>query len=121
MYTIYKALHTRKDSLPLFLHGDYLPMEAGNKDKHICAFARNTSDKWAVSVVPLFLTSMTVTGVLPYGQDIWEEDVLYFPKTAPADWENVFTGEHVTLSREEKTLPLSRIFNSFPVALLRNR
>ena len=121
MYTIYKALHTRKDSLPLFLHGDYLPMEAGNKDKHICAFARNTSDKWAVSVVPLFLTSMTVTGVLPYGQDIWEEDVLYFPKTAPADWENVFTGEHVTLSREEKTLPLAQVFNSFPVALLRNR
>jgi (1->4)-alpha-D-glucan 1-alpha-D-glucosylmutase len=122
MYTIYKALHTRKDSLPLFLHGDYLPMEAeGNKNEHICAFARSTSDKWAVSVVPLFLTSMTTIGILPCGQDVWEEDVLYFPKTAPVDWENVFTGEHITLSREEKTLPLSHVFSSFPVALLRNR
>ena len=122
MYTICKALHTRKNFLSLFLHGDYLPMESrGNNDKHICAFARNSLDKWIVSVVPLFLTNLTVTGILPCGQDIWEEDLLYFPKTAPVDWENVFTGERTTLSRNEKTLPLSRVLGSFPVALLKNR
>lgn len=121
MYTVYKALHTRKNSLSLVLHGDYLPMEAGgNKNEHVCAFARKTSDNWTVSVVPLLLTSLTVTGILPYGQDVWGEDVLYFPKTAPVDWENVFTGEQITLCQKEKTLPLSHVFSLFPVALLRN-
>jgi (1->4)-alpha-D-glucan 1-alpha-D-glucosylmutase len=122
IYTIYKALHTRKNSLSLFLRGNYIPMKAGgNKDEHICAFTRQTPEISVVIVVPLFLTGLTVPGKLPCGQDIWEEDVLYFPKTAPSGWENVFTGESIRVSTREKSIPLSQIFNSFPVALLQSR
>ena len=90
-------------------------------NSHVCAFARNTADMWAVTVVPLFLTELTGTGRLPHSREVWGEDTLYLPGTAPAGWENVFTGEHLTTSPEDNTIPLSQMFGSFPVVLLVNR
>lgn len=58
--------------------------------------------------------------------ELWEDTALLLPEQAPDRWRNIFTDEEITAARSvpeaapagRKTLPLARLFASFPAALL---
>jgi len=121
LYVTYKALNVRRASRDLFEYGDYIPLQVhGEKQEHICAFARIRRGNWTLTVVPRLLTGLIGVGDLPFGQRVWKDDKLLLPNEAPECWFNVFTEEKVRVLDEEKQLSLSDIFTVFPVALLKS-
>ncbi len=123
MYLIYKALNFRRDSLELFLEGEYIPLYATPDEReHVISFARRLGDKVAVSVAPRFLTNLVSPFQMPLGVDVWGEGLLILPDDFPKEYLNVLTGEKVsaiTLEDGRIGILLAEIFKSFPVALLR--
>jgi (1->4)-alpha-D-glucan 1-alpha-D-glucosylmutase len=119
LYVIHKALSTRKAYQDLFLEGDYIPLQVqGERQEHVCAFARRRGRSWALVAVPRLVTSLVSVGELPLGQQVWCDDSLALPEGAPGRWADVFTGEILQASPKAKVLPLSRIFSLFTVSLL---
>jgi maltooligosyltrehalose synthase len=99
MFVIWKLLEMRAR----FSDGSYEPIDAG---PNVCAFARGDD---VMVAVPRLLTSLVKPGVFPLG-DVWSAAAL----RGGGRWKNVFTGAVL----EGDTLPLSRIFEQFPVAVL---
>jgi (1->4)-alpha-D-glucan 1-alpha-D-glucosylmutase len=119
LYVTYKALGARTLEQDMFLRGDYIPLQIrGQRQEHICAFARCHGKKWALIVVPRLLTKLVRVGMLPLGRRVWDGDVLLLPESAPERWLHVFTQETLRVLPARKELPLSSIFRRFPVALL---
>ena len=124
LFVTYKALNFRKDQAPLFLQGDYIPLEVrGQYSKNVVAFVRRLEDSWAVVVVPRFYTGILTAGKLSFDPQVWKKHVLSLPKEAPGDWLNLFTGERIAspLRQRSRSLPLDRLLVNFPVALLQGR
>ena len=121
LYVAYKALNVRRASRDLFEYGDYIPLQVhGEKQEHICAFARIRRENWTLTVVPRLLTKLIGVGDLPCGQRVWKDNKLLLPNDAPECWLNVFTEENVRVLDEKKQLALADIFTMFPVALLKS-
>jgi len=119
LYVTYKALGARQAHQDLFLRGDYIPLQIqGERQEHVCTFARRQGKRWGLIVVPRLLTKLVRVGTLPLGQRVWGDDVLLLPEGAPQRWLQVFTGETLELFPAVKEAPLSSIFRTFPVALL---
>jgi (1->4)-alpha-D-glucan 1-alpha-D-glucosylmutase len=119
LYLTYKALNVRKSHRDLFLGGDYIPLQiGGQRQEHICALGRRKAELWALVVIPRLLTKLSPMGTLPVGRQVWRDDFLILPADAPQRWLNVLTGETIKFSKATETLPLSRVFGIFPVALL---
>jgi (1->4)-alpha-D-glucan 1-alpha-D-glucosylmutase len=124
LYITYRALNFRQAQAPLFLQGDYIPLEAkGAHGKHVVAFARRLEDSWAVVAVPRLVTGILPAGEHSFAPKVWEKHVLSLPREAPVDWVNLFTGEKITspLRQRSRSLPLDRLLVNFPVALLQGR
>jgi len=121
LYATHKALDARRVDRDVFRDGSYVPLHVeGKRQEHVCAFARNMGEKWAVTVVPVFLTKLVEVGGLPCGQKVWGDDIILLPGDAPGYWLNVFTGERLRVFGKQKGLYISEIFNIFPVALLKS-
>ncbi len=119
LYVTYKALGVRKACRELFLEGDYIPLQIqGQRQEHVCAFARRNGEEWALIVVPRHLTKLVRVRRLPLGRRVWEDDLLLLTEGIPKRWLHVFTGESVSVSKATKGVPLSIVFRRFPVALL---
>ncbi len=121
LYIMYQALKFRKSFLDLFLHGDYLPLAAkGGRDENILAFARKQENNWVLAVAARFFTQIANFGQLPIGQEVWWENVLMMPPEAPIAWVDILTGKnHISdKSKPSTSLPLQKIFQHLPVALL---
>ncbi len=124
LFVTSKALEFRTTQSNLFLEGDYLPLYAsGGRKEHISAFARRHERSWVVVVAPRLLTMLVAPGTLPLGQHAWGTGRLVLPSEAPRVWKSVFTGETVNAMAASRTkyLPLYRIFQRLPVALLEGR
>ncbi len=121
LYLTYKALNARKAHSELFQNGEYIPLQiVGHKQEQACAFARRRQTKWALVVTPRLFTKLVRSGVTPVGQEVWGEDLLLLPDSAPKSWLNIFTSEKLKVSGTIKGLKLSDILCRFPVALLIN-
>lgn len=147
LFVTYLTLHYRRDHPALFLEGAYLPCEGrGSKKDHICAFARKSGEQFVLIVVPrLFIRLLQPTTAeiisrvprmiattffsgfsqtpeeLPIGDGVWGDSTVVLPDgRADQRYCNVLTGEAVAALKHdgEVVLPLSRVFASFPVALL---
>jgi (1->4)-alpha-D-glucan 1-alpha-D-glucosylmutase len=119
LYTTHQALKLRRERQDLFSEGEYLPLEVnGPREGHICAFARKLGDAWALTVVPRMLTGLVRLGRLPLGPKVWGEDTLVLPGNAPHNWMNILTDSTVQAAGEPPGLPLSSVFDQFPLALL---
>jgi len=121
LYLTYKALNFRRQHQELFAQGDYLPVSAvGLRQEHVVAFARRRGEVWALTVVPRLLAKLVNKNRPPLGARIWGDTTLTLRQEAPLIWHNVLTGEILETSRQGtlNTLFLSRVFASFPVALL---
>ena len=119
LYTTHKALALRRERQELFSEGDYVPLEVNDqREGHVCAYARKLGDAWALTVVPRMLTGLVPLGRFPLGPKAWREDTLLLPRGAPSNWVNVFTGSSIHVACGPPRLPLSSVFDQFPLALL---
>ncbi len=122
LYLTRMALHFRRLHRDLFLSGSYLPISvSGGRKEHVLSFARERNGFWTVAAVPRLMTRLPASGVFPLGRDTWgTQGGLLLPAEAPARWSNVLTGETIDASAADgmNLLPLFRVFQMFPVALL---
>ncbi len=121
LYLTYKALNLRKSCPDVFEAGRYVPLKvAGQRQEHVCAFARLKGESWVLAAVPRFFTKLCLPGEFPLEQRTWGDDRLLLPEGAPLRWLNAFSGEKLMLPQTGKEIPVSDIFRIFPVALLKN-
>jgi len=119
LYVTYKALNRRQYHRAVFLEGEYIPLQVrGQKQEHVCAFARRLGETWVVIAVPRLLTGLIDRFTPPLGRGVWGDDSLLFPEGAPERWHHLFTGETITVSSAKKSAPLWQVFETFPVAWL---
>jgi (1->4)-alpha-D-glucan 1-alpha-D-glucosylmutase len=123
LHVTHRALHCRRAHPGLFTTGDYLPAEAlGSRRDHVVAFVRRLPNRAAVVAVPRLLTHLIAgPGDVPLGPAVWQDTTLPLPAAGLSRrWQNVFTG--AVLAADERqgqlVLPLARLFQHFPVALL---
>ncbi|MCC9166291.1 malto-oligosyltrehalose synthase [Pontibacter harenae] len=115
-YTLCMALNARKQLQDLFNHGDYQPLTVTGKHKaNIMAFARQHEGQWCLVVVPRLIVRLVPEQGLPLGEEVWEDTAIALPENAPTDWQQVYGG--TTLSADN-SLPVSKVLETFPVALL---
>ena len=121
LHVISRSLNFRAANADLFLHGDYIPLEArGENRDNLCIFARRTKDNWALVAVPRLFTQLVSPGQPPIGEDLWGNGAMVLPRKAPKQWRNVLTGEEIAAasSRGSSVLHLREVFKHFPVAML---
>jgi (1->4)-alpha-D-glucan 1-alpha-D-glucosylmutase len=122
LYITYKALNFRRGHRDLFEQGAYQPLTvSGAKEDHVLAFARHLGNCWALVAVPRLVVNLSPSAKPPLGKRIWKETVLHLPEGAPNGWQNVFTGEALTVpdnNTTERGLLAHEVFRRLPVALL---
>jgi (1->4)-alpha-D-glucan 1-alpha-D-glucosylmutase len=123
IYTITAGLEYRRQHAELFQQGEYLPLECGGSKKHhACAFARMHQHQAVVAVVPrLVATLMPDSKHPPVGAAAWEDTWITAPPSPTiGEFRHVLTGEMITAEswNGRRVLPLARVFNHAPVALL---
>ena len=98
MFITWKLLQVRER-----ISGDYQPLDGG---RNVCAFLRGGS---VLVAVPRLVSTLTKPGFFPLA-DVWGSAAL----PVAGRWKNVFTSDEI----EGAALPLSRVFERFPVAVL---
>jgi (1->4)-alpha-D-glucan 1-alpha-D-glucosylmutase len=115
-----KLLGYRTGNQELFSSGSYAALQAeGKRAQNVFSFARFSVDQWCIVAVPRFATQLSVTTRPPIGIRAWLDSALVLPDGAPLRWKNVLTGER--LSSRNGQLPMFRVLEHFPVALLSSR
>jgi len=119
MFVTSKALHFRRANREVFLHGDYVPLEAaGRLAGHIVAFARSAGGRTAVTVAPRLLSSVAPHGEPPVA-GVWEGTYVLLPSGGAA-FRDVFTSGTVEVSDYEgkPALHVADALRDLPVSLL---
>ncbi|HWC18689.1 MAG TPA: malto-oligosyltrehalose synthase, partial [Terriglobales bacterium] len=123
MWITMRALEFRRAHPELFQEGTYVPLEASQLNQHICAFARIHQEKGrtqaAVIAVPRLSYTLMGGKPIPPIEHVWEDATIQLPAGAPAEFENVFTGQRVAASNG--SLLCREIFDQLPVCMLRVR
>ncbi|ALA59209.1 malto-oligosyltrehalose synthase [Nitrospira moscoviensis] len=122
-YVAAAGLHYRRRRAALFQQGEYLPLESGGSRKqHVCAFARVLDDQAVVTVVPRLLATLTAdVKNPPVGAGLWEDSwVAVPPWPTLGSYRHVLTGDILTVESVSgrRVLPLARVFQDCPLALL---
>jgi (1->4)-alpha-D-glucan 1-alpha-D-glucosylmutase len=116
LFTIGAALNFRKDHRELFAAGDFQQLPAtGERRDHIIAILRHYKQDWALLVAPRWLARAKSADP----QQFWQDTAISLPPNAPARWQNIFTQESTKSADGRNTLPISKLLQHFPVALLR--
>jgi (1->4)-alpha-D-glucan 1-alpha-D-glucosylmutase len=116
-YVIWKTLNLRKQRPELFQLGEYLPFEiAGERAKHLVAFARRHGTQTLIVVAPR-LCAQLLRGEprMPCGGEIWQ-DVQIKIQGHVMRFRNLFTAE--MFGAEPGELFAKDLFHNFPVAML---
>ncbi|MEW6441881.1 MAG: malto-oligosyltrehalose synthase [bacterium] len=123
LYLTFRTLNFRRDHRRLFTHGDYLPLEGrGERQDHVCAFARVLDRDSALVVAPCRIAGLT-GGVErpPMGEEVWKDTRLLLPPDLEGrSYRNFLTGEPVRKGPAEDGpgLRIALLLGRFPVALL---
>lgn len=122
LYTVWKALGLRNQRPDLFREGAYIPLSVtGKKSKHVLAFARKADDGMFITAVQRLCAELF--GAKPHfpgSGDIWADTRVELPRTAETRFANIFTGEGIESETcgDVTSVPATRLFADFPVALL---
>jgi (1->4)-alpha-D-glucan 1-alpha-D-glucosylmutase len=115
LFLTFQALQARKGHFELFQQGDYWPLEVTGKFKnHVIAFARKFEDRFALTIVPRFLTDLTEPGKPPIGS-VWQDTSIQLPEIS-THWKDTISGQIL----ESRDVALAQILQQFPVSLLVN-
>jgi (1->4)-alpha-D-glucan 1-alpha-D-glucosylmutase len=117
-----RALALRTRHADLFAAGDYIPLtvEGAHADR-VLAFARMFRGRAALVVVPRLVTPLLQDCDRPLvPSNRWEDTRVMLPDSILEPMENELTGERLetTVMDGERSLAVSRILATFPVALL---
>jgi (1->4)-alpha-D-glucan 1-alpha-D-glucosylmutase len=122
LFLIWRALNFRRAQRELFDRGDYTPLSTvGEKQDHLCAFAREWNAKKMIVVVPRLVFGLTRGAEVPPIGEIWKDTVLILPQSrAGNSFRNVLTGETAAAIEHKgnAALEIAQVLKSFPVALL---
>ncbi len=123
LYLTAKTLCLRKNDPDLFRCGGYTSLKAsGPRADHIVAFAREYKGRSAIVAAPrLNATLLSEERNTLCDETLWADTYLEVPQTQIACYHNLFTGECLPLSNNQKecrSLPVSKLLRFFPVALL---
>ena len=126
MFVISGALGLRNSWPEVFESGSYIPLEVtGRKKHHICAFARQSTDRIVVAVAPRLLYTLTRgRKELPLGEKIWQDTKIKLPVSKNwSGFENIYAASRIE-GEMRKTDGDSIVFRaadllcSWPLALL---
>jgi len=126
LFLTHSLLQLRRQHPGLFIHGDYLALDAaGPCAEHIVAFTRQHEGRAVLVCAPRWYArlaedSAQETPGLPE-PSIWSETVLELPEAfADVAFQNSLTGERVAPSRrgERSVLEIEALLSDFPVAAL---
>lgn len=116
-FVLRNSLETRRRERGLFASGHYQPLEVvGRHRDHVLAFARIHQSRWAVSVVPRCVQSLSGPGRLPVGAATWTDAEVVVPPACPGTLTDVLTGRSISL--QNGRIAVSSVLATLPVALL---
>lgn len=114
-----RTLGLRKSAPNLFAEGDYLPVAIeGAASESIVAFARRAQDDWLLVVVPRLVASAKFEeATLAFRPEAWRDTSIALPEGLSCEQpHNVLSG--CTMDVRAGRIPLGRLFEAAPVALL---
>jgi (1->4)-alpha-D-glucan 1-alpha-D-glucosylmutase len=121
MWVTMRGLELRRENPEPFQKGSYVPLESSVTNENLCCFARVWAEhgekKVVVVAVPRFSYTLTDGKSEKTGEDVWDDAVIQLPAEAPAELENIFTGERI--SANEGRLRCADLFRRFPVCVLK--
>ncbi|MGH9684677.1 MAG: malto-oligosyltrehalose synthase [Candidatus Acidiferrales bacterium] len=123
LFLTMRGLNLRRAYREVFMRGDYAPLRVqGKHAKSVCAFVRHHAGTSIVVAVPRLLTRVVAAHQVPTGPQAWGDSSLVLPSAPSAVWTNLFTGESIPASNSisERSLPLGKIFESLPFAVIVN-
>ena len=117
LYLIWKVLNLRKQLPELFQRGEYIPLEtAGERAKHLFAFARRHEAKALVVAVPRLCAQLLGSEArMPCDEETWQDTRIEIPGQGTR-LRNLMTGE-LLAPAEHGAYFAKQLFNNFPVAL----
>ncbi len=116
LFTLQKALQTRKENKKLFLEDKYLPLQIkGPHKEKVVAFARSQNQNWILVIAPRFYSHLVQKGQSPIGRDIWLDTEIILPETSPKNWKSIFC---TSVHQIQERLFVGDVLNNFPVGLL---
>lgn len=120
LYVTWLTLQARRDHAGIYRRGDYEALEAvGPRAEHVCAFARVHDKLRAVSVAGRWFARLHKERPgPPVGEGAWEDTWLQLP--ASGRWRDAYTGKRRQTEIRDGValLPLARVFDTLPIALL---
>jgi len=116
-----RGLEFRREHPDLFRLGTYIPLEATSLNQHVCAFARvlehEGNSEFAIVAAPRFSYTLTAGKIQPPIGELWGDAAISLPAQAPAEFENIFTGERVQANNG--TIFCRELLSSFPMCVLK--
>jgi (1->4)-alpha-D-glucan 1-alpha-D-glucosylmutase len=124
LYVTRCALRFRREHSALFAKGSYVPLRAaGEKNKHVIAFARSFRGTTVVILAGRFFAQLEAHARVPVGAETWgDADVVLRKQLSSGPYRDVFTGETVaSVQRDgDVVLPVAKAFSHLPIAMLVN-
>lgn len=120
LYLTACLLNFRRSHQGLFAQSSYLPLAVrGAHERSVFAFARACEHEWLMVVVTRLLRRVASSGDFPLGAK-WGATAIEMLPSMPAEWQNILTGERISLRNEEEAR-VSLLLNHFPCAVLVSR
>ncbi|OGO24500.1 MAG: malto-oligosyltrehalose synthase [Chloroflexi bacterium RBG_16_50_9] len=120
LYVTWRSLTYRRDNITLFDGGSYTPLKAAGAQKnHLCTFTRGKGGQRLIVAIPRLVARLTRNGTIaPEGNEVWSDTHIILPRPKGQKYQNIFTGETVSVQRGSSALFLADVFRTFPVAAL---
>lgn len=123
LWIIRRLLEVRRESVELFAHGDYFPLEVqGERADHVCAFLRNFKSESLLIIATRWSATLTQgREEAPIGEAIWGNTSFRLPDElgGATAIDLLFGNGAATGSRLETETPVAQVFKSLPVAIYR--
>ncbi|GGG92108.1 malto-oligosyltrehalose synthase [Silvibacterium dinghuense] len=118
LWTVHRALETRRQLAEVFARGEYIALQAsGDASQQVIAFLRRLEGKAVLVAVPRFAcTRMRGEAKMPLGE-AWGGDTLSLAGYDGRRFLDIFTGLERAVA-DDGALRLADLFNTFPVAML---
>ncbi len=96
---------------------------AGEKNKHLIAFARSFRGTTVLVLAGRFFAQLEAHAHVPVGAETWGDAEVVLRKQLPAGtYRDIFTGKTVSPARRDGdvVLPVAEAFSHLPIAMLVN-
>lgn len=124
LYVTRCALRFRREHSALFAKGSYLPLRAaGEKNKHVIAFARAFRGTTVLILAGRFFAQLEAHARVAGGAEAWDDaEVVLRKQLSSGPYRDVFTGKTVAPVRRngDVVLPVAKVFSHLPIAMLVN-